>query len=883
MNVQHLSPQYHVNDNGSINLPFGHAIEAYINTLPLLKNCKLRKQSRLCVNENIKSGLITIKRVEGAIDYLVWKTIQGQSKSTNRLDDIIELTDKGRKRVTKIMQGLAPDLTVWRWVLFCDGNSGCESACGGIGELRIITKVMLSNVEEPFPMQLFIEGAHRSPYIPAVTEQKSKRINLSLETRDKAIAARHAHRSTGMELAMEILAPYNNLNENQLNYAHKNNKDLCIEQQLKRLVERDDNRLRDNIGPWTILDQLINSELKNQGKVLYYQRYYSSAPENSPECYYKLTVSDEMWLQQGRDCGYFCFGIDGKYDLNNEKVPVLAIVIEDQAGYGSLLAFGLSDKENHHTIKMAVQAVQANIPSMIDKHCPTQLTLQGLIRGTILCCFHIMAMLGEHLQTWKVDSSLRYPIALAFKIVGQSKLDEEAYIMEKEYEQFIYSLPLNDNTKNLLVSDLKTNWICDEWKQCFIDGGRAPQPELGEIIFNAGLSTYWNMRTTEHKQMLPKKPIDMKRRINQGRLYVLLNLVRPVIGHNNYMFVEKRCKRFYSPYNYYSVGMLPEISEKIDAMITKLVYRDNISIPSNCYLDNMSSGECTCYDYIRNGSYRDVCKHVHAARLYVELLNQKLQINELSKSLVKHFKNKEHTIAPERKNDIINNGTEDKTYQEILRLFNIVGNDIFFPVDRKTFTKDPFRPTNNVPIPTTVGSPKNYGAKCRKPSRFSNYNELSDEIVSNESNESIEKSKTFDNTITIANDLNDSIQYLQDYNSNDNLRAEHFDTSNNMDASESSINISHSILCRNTTRIRNKRRGSAKTLQVSGDGKENNGTLAAKRSLEELFLEKECNWNPKEFTNAALAKKLCLDNNSAKNGVKLYRWISNRKIRAKNA
>ncbi|CAG8466553.1 33376_t:CDS:2 [Gigaspora margarita] len=455
---------------------------------------------------------------------------------------------------------------------------------------------MLSNVEEPYLIQLFIEGTHRSQYMPAAPEQVSKRINLSLESRDKAIAARRAHRSTRAEIALRILEPYNNTNESQLNYAHKNSKDLCTQQQLKRLVERDDNWLRDNVGPWTILDQLVNDKLKNQGKILYYQCNDTSASENNPEHYYQLIVSDEMWLQQGRNCGYFCFGVDRKYDLNNEKAPVLAIVIEDQAGYGSPLAFGLSNKENHHTIKMAVQAVQANIPcndsncthqyqyinlengkgfrrqhecatfwnplAIIDKHRPTKLALQGLIRGTVLCWFHIMATLGEHLQVWK-------------------------------------------------------------------------------------------------------------------------------------------------------------------------------------------------------------------------------------------------------------------------------------------------------------------------PSRFSNCNEPFDETTNRES---IEEPKISDNTIMMTYNLADSTQYLQDCDSSindDNIEAGHCDTFN-MNALEDSDNTSFSIYRRNTTRIRNKR-------QVSGNEKENDATLAIKRSLEELFLEKECNWNPKEFTNVAVAKRLCLDNNPVENGVKLYRWISNRKIRAKNA
>ncbi|CAG8570622.1 18207_t:CDS:1, partial [Racocetra fulgida] len=50
---------------------------------------------------------------------------------------------------------------------------------------------------------------------------KLKRINFSLQARDEVIAARHTHRSTGAEIAIKLLAPYNNTNENQLKYARK--------------------------------------------------------------------------------------------------------------------------------------------------------------------------------------------------------------------------------------------------------------------------------------------------------------------------------------------------------------------------------------------------------------------------------------------------------------------------------------------------------------------------------------------------------------------------------------------------------------------------------------------------------------------------------------
>jgi hypothetical protein len=67
--------------------------------------------------------------------------------------------------------------------------------------------------------------------------------------------------------------------------------------------------------------------------------YYT---ENSQSRYYQLTVSDEFWLRNGRDFGKICIGLDGKYDLNADNAPVLSIVVENSAGCGTPLAFGMN-------------------------------------------------------------------------------------------------------------------------------------------------------------------------------------------------------------------------------------------------------------------------------------------------------------------------------------------------------------------------------------------------------------------------------------------------------------------------------------------------------------------------------------------------------------
>lgn len=92
------------NEN-SVNIPFGRVAEYYLKNHPLLKNTRLKYQSRKKTPDLIKKGIISVKRVEGAVDFIEWKTKTGQTKSTNRIDDIIELTEKGKELVEQIKVG----------------------------------------------------------------------------------------------------------------------------------------------------------------------------------------------------------------------------------------------------------------------------------------------------------------------------------------------------------------------------------------------------------------------------------------------------------------------------------------------------------------------------------------------------------------------------------------------------------------------------------------------------------------------------------------------------------------------------------------------------------------------------------------------------------
>ncbi len=67
-NLEHLI-QYNVEEN-SVNIPFGRVAEYYLKNYSLLKNIHLKCQSRKRTPELVKAEIISVERVEGAIDFI---------------------------------------------------------------------------------------------------------------------------------------------------------------------------------------------------------------------------------------------------------------------------------------------------------------------------------------------------------------------------------------------------------------------------------------------------------------------------------------------------------------------------------------------------------------------------------------------------------------------------------------------------------------------------------------------------------------------------------------------------------------------------------------------------------------------------------------------
>ncbi|CAB4387173.1 unnamed protein product [Rhizophagus irregularis] len=187
--------------------------------------------------------------------------------------------------------------------------------------------------------------------------------------------------------------------------------------------------------------ELFNEILKPKGNVLYYQQPNLSSSETSSERFYQLTLSNQLWLKNAQRYGKYCIGVDSKYDLNSDRAPVLAVVAENDAGFGTPLVFGLSNKENNWTTSIALKSLKNNILCN-DSNCEHKWYYEDLPNEK---GFQRITECAKN-HNWILLT--RYPIALAFKIVGRSRSIELAKELGPLYSEFINSLDITQELKN---------------------------------------------------------------------------------------------------------------------------------------------------------------------------------------------------------------------------------------------------------------------------------------------------------------------------------------------------------------------------------------------------------------------------------------------------
>ena len=248
--------------------------------------------------------------------------------------------------------------------MYCSGEgNSCERECGGIGsckeacanyslqnnkknyhdmhlcKLRIISESKLSWLNKEKPLKIKIIGSHLPTNVLISHNPSVSKLNLSRQVRDHIIVSRRSDHRTANSVKLKLLAPFNGAEENVLKEALTNQRQICNHDKLRSFLMRDDRRLKENTGPWTILHYLVIEILKPKGYILFYQQPDLSQIEDEKH-FYQLTLSNEFWLRNGKKFGQKCIGMDSKHDLNNDRAPVLVFVVENNAGSGTPLAFG---------------------------------------------------------------------------------------------------------------------------------------------------------------------------------------------------------------------------------------------------------------------------------------------------------------------------------------------------------------------------------------------------------------------------------------------------------------------------------------------------------------------------------------------------------------
>lgn len=106
----------------------GESAKIFLQKHPLLHGIYLNKGKR-----EVKRNLIKLKRHQCAIDKGSYLR-NGRINDKNRIDDMFEYTEEGKKRKDAIDENNARDEYVVNWYMWCPGHGNCLRKCGGYGQ-----------------------------------------------------------------------------------------------------------------------------------------------------------------------------------------------------------------------------------------------------------------------------------------------------------------------------------------------------------------------------------------------------------------------------------------------------------------------------------------------------------------------------------------------------------------------------------------------------------------------------------------------------------------------------------------------------------------------------------------------------------------------------
>ncbi|CAG8591527.1 8570_t:CDS:2, partial [Cetraspora pellucida] len=192
----------------------------------------------------------------GAVDFAEWIACDKQ-KSTNRINDILKLTAKGQE-----------------YILYCaDDEKTCQHQCGGIGEcvlncpnynlsnnlknrndmhccsVRVHSFSQLSYLNSSHQLRIKIERTHYHSNMLITKAPQVTRLNLTCQVCDQIIISHRTDHQSAKTIKGKLLYSLNSANEEELNKALLNSREICDSKKLERFIIREDRRLKDNAGP----------------------------------------------------------------------------------------------------------------------------------------------------------------------------------------------------------------------------------------------------------------------------------------------------------------------------------------------------------------------------------------------------------------------------------------------------------------------------------------------------------------------------------------------------------------------------------------------------------------------------------------------------------
>ena len=125
-----IAPKLHrARTEGAVHfVPVGEPLKKFLEGHSLVQGMYLNRGKR-----DIKRSIVSVTRQKTAVDTGSWK--RGPNiHERNRLDDVFELTQEGKKRAELIKNKWRRDEYVVNWYLWCPGHNNCQRKCGIIGK-----------------------------------------------------------------------------------------------------------------------------------------------------------------------------------------------------------------------------------------------------------------------------------------------------------------------------------------------------------------------------------------------------------------------------------------------------------------------------------------------------------------------------------------------------------------------------------------------------------------------------------------------------------------------------------------------------------------------------------------------------------------------------